>query len=97
MRAGLADALDGVLVALLAHGGVTDGEVPLVALDCALRADMAHVEARKRFRAVITELREVLGEDHLDLVLTVEEVATEVAVAATSVGFRLGVAKRRSA
>jgi hypothetical protein len=97
VRAGLADALDGVLVALLAHRGVTDAEVPVVALDCALRADDAHVRARARLRVVIKELREVLGEERLDLLLTVEEAATEVAVAATSVGFRLGVAKRRSA
>lgn len=90
VREALGDALDGVLFALVATGGVEDRDVPVVALDRALVSDKAHVEARKRFRAVMTELRRVLGDDHRDLLLTVEEAATDVSVAATSVGFRLG-------
>lgn len=90
VREGLAQALDGVLLALVATGGVNDAEVPVVALDRALVSDEAHVEARKRFRGVMTELRKVLGVDGIDLLLTIEEAATDVSVAATSVGFRLG-------
>jgi hypothetical protein len=96
VREGLADALDGVLLALAATGGVGDTEVPLVALDRALVTDEHHVAARALFRSVMTDLRKVLGEDHLDLLMSVEETANDVAVAATSVGFRLGVLHRRS-
>lgn len=90
VREGLSAALDGVLLALVVTGGVTDDDVPVVALDRALVADGGHIEARKRFRAKMIALRAVLGEDRLELLMDVEEAATDVAVAATSVGFRLG-------
>lgn len=94
VREGLRDALDGVLLALHAHGGITDTEVPVVALDRALRTDEAHQVARVRFREIMVHLREVLGEEHLDLLLDLEEAANDVATHATSVGFRLGVSAR---
>ena len=87
----LSIALDGLLGALVALDGVGAVEVPVDALDAALHHDEARREARVAFSETLDELRDVLGEAHLGLVLRVEERATELCVAAADVSFRLGL------
>lgn len=86
-RGAVGEAVDALLLALVALDGLEAVEVPVEALDLALRSDDAHREARVAFHAVLRELREVVG---TDLLLRVEERANAVVVAATDVAFRLG-------
>lgn len=95
-RDALGRALDGLLVALVALEGLEHVELPLDGLDAALREDAAYVDARVAFDDAVRELREVLGEVHLHLVLRLEERANAVTVAATTVVFRMGMTLLRS-
>ncbi len=88
----LSEAVDGLLKALVALDGLEVVEVPCEALDAALGQDEAHLEARVAFAESIDELRGVVGDVHLGLMLRVEERATALAVAASDVAFRLGLA-----
>ncbi len=90
-RAVLSDALDGLLMALVALDGVEDVEVPVGALDALLGADAAHVEARAEMSLVLDQLRVLLGEEHADLFFTLESAFNTVATTSTDAGFRLGI------
>lgn len=88
--ASVSEALDALLVALVALGGDHDVEVPVEALDAALRTDGAYQEARGAFSTVFTDLGDVLGRDALWFEL--EEKHNAVVSAGTDVGFKLGLA-----
>lgn len=62
-RGAVGEAVDALLLALVALDGLEAVEVPVEALDLALRSDDAHREARVAFHAVLRELREVVGTD----------------------------------
>ena len=79
----LADALDALLVAFVAVGGVDDLE-PVGAIDAALGADEDHRSARERFRQVHEDLRGHPG------FFEIEVAANDLVVTAAAVGFRLG-------
>ena len=82
-RGAVGEAVDALLLALVALDGLEPVEVPVEALDHALRADDANSEARVAFHAVLGEL----SRDHH---VRVEERANAVVVAATDMAFRLG-------
>lgn len=95
-RDAVSDALDALLVTLVALDGLDDAEVPEQALDAALRGDRAVREARAAFHVVFEEVRHKLGDEQLELrLLELEEKANAVTVAATDVAFRLGLGARR--
>ena len=87
------DALSRAIEALLRLGLALDVldavEVPVDALDTALREDDAYLEARSDLRQVVEELRVLAGDD---MCLRFEASANAHAVASTDVGFRLGMA-----
>ncbi len=90
------DALDALLVALVALGGVDEVETPTFALDKALRSDDRYQAAREAFRDVHADLGEALGEEHRKLFYQIEETTNAIAVASTDVGFMLGISAGRS-
>lgn len=84
------EATDALLVALVALQALPEAEVPLDALDCALREDEAYQAARRIWRVVFDDLGDVLDRDALWLEL--DEKMNAVVTAGTDVGFRLGLA-----
>ncbi len=89
------DALDALLVALVALGGVDDVETPTFALDKALRSDDRYQAARRAFRDVHADLGDALGDEHHQLLYKIEEATNAIAVASTDVGFLLGISAGR--
>ena len=92
----LDEALDSLMAARVLVGGVPAMEVPAVALDEALAGDDAYQAARKRFRGAWESLAELVdGGETNPVMLTMEESVNAMAVAATDVGWRLGVTTQR--
>lgn len=89
------DALDALLVALVALGGVEEVETPTFALDRALGSDERYQAARRVFRDVHADVGEVLGDEHRKLFYKIEEATNAIAVASTDVGFLLGLSAGR--
>lgn len=77
-------AIDRLLVALVALGGVPDIETPSDALDAALAADEPFLKARTRFRELHLRLR-----GHPDF-FEFEAATNEMVTTAVDVGFRVG-------
>ncbi len=89
------DALDALLVALVALGGVDDVETPTFALDMALRSDERYQAARAAFRDVYADVGDALGDEHRKLFHKMEGATYAIAVASTDVGFMLGISAGR--
>lgn len=94
VRGAVEQALDALLVALVELDGVRDVEVPVDALDLALRKDKSYQEARQKLVEVLVHVQVVLGNDNTMLFLHAEERINAAVVAATDVGFRLGLSAR---
>ncbi len=92
----VADALDDLLVAMVALGAVEDVDVPTFAIDKALGTDGRYQAAREAFRDVHEELRGPLGEDHRDLFFRIEDAAHALSTRTADVGFQLGISVGRT-
>jgi len=86
----LAQALEGLLTALVAVGGLPTEQVPSEALDLALKQDKAYRIARVKFNAAWSQLMDVDEPVRLTA-LTAEAAANHVAAQAAEVGFKLGI------
>jgi len=95
IREHLLAALEHLLTALAAEGGLSSLTPPVEALDAALGADRGFQKARTQLRdAMEVQLAEVPSEAFRRCVLALEEVANYQAVMAVEVGWRVGVTVR---
>ena len=92
IREHLQIALEHLLTALAAGGGLSPPTPPLEALDMALGADGSYQETRRQLSNAVQDLMaETPVESHRRLVLAVEEAANHQATVAVEVGWKVGM------
>jgi hypothetical protein len=97
LKESLGCALDGLLTALVAVGGLPD-DPPPESFDDALRADAAHEAAKQAFVKAWKRVSVLVpGDPAKREMLRLEEAASDLAIAASAVAWRLGVAAGRKA
>lgn len=93
----LDEALDNVLHARVLLGDMSDLVAPTTALDAALVADPAVLQAHRASRVALQRLRDRLGVDGVDDLLLYEDSMNHCTSAACDVAFRFGAGARGQA